>query len=109
MSGKEYLQQIKKIDTMIRNKSYEVKRLKELGLTVGSVIEDMSELEIERAKIIKTIEQLPEAEYDVLHKVYVQYETLQEVASDRKESRRTVDGIHGSALRRLESIINADE
>ena len=106
MSGKEYLQQVKKIDTQLKNKSFEIKRLKELGMNIGRVLDDMVTLDNERAQIIKTIEKLPEAEYDVLFKVYVQYETLQEVAADRKISYSLVATIHGRALKRLENIIN---
>lgn len=108
MSAKDYLKQIKKIDTQLKNKSFEVKRLKEFGLAVGQTFDDMQKLEIERAKIIRTIERLPEAEYDVLHKVYVQYETLQEVAADRGISYSLAATIHGRALKRLEEIINTN-
>lgn len=109
MSGKEYLQRIKKIDTMLKNKNVEIKQLKELELSCGQTLEDKTALEIERAQIIKTIEQLPEAEYDVLHRVYLQEQTLQEVAADRDVSRRQIDSIHGRALMRLEGIINTTE
>jgi DNA-directed RNA polymerase specialized sigma subunit len=107
MTGKEYLKQLKKIDTQLKNKAFELKQLKELGLSLGQTLEDTTKLEVERAKIIKTIERLPEAEYDVLHKVYVQGETLQEVAADRNISYSLVATIHGRGLKRLENIINA--
>lgn len=109
MSGKEYLQQIKKIDTQIKNKNVEQEQSRKLGLDVSVIEIQKKRLAEKRQEIIKTIERLPEAEYDVLHKVYVQYKTLQEVAADRDICRRLVDSIHGSALKRLESIINASE
>lgn len=108
MTAKEYLSQIKKINTQIRNKKYELKELQESGLNVRPVLEIMSKLDIEKRKIIGTIERLPEAEYDVLHKVYVQYLTLQEVAADRDISYSLAATIHGRALKRLESLINAN-
>ena len=107
MNAKEYLKQIKKIDTQIKNKNFELNQLKENQLPTAAVFEELSKLYGEKRKIIKQIEQLPEAEYDVLHKIYVQGETPQEVAADRGISRRKVDGIHGSALSRLESIIKS--
>ena len=108
MTAKEYLQQIKKIDTQLKNKAFEEKQLKELGLSIGQVLEEKTKLQTKRAEIIKTIEQLPEAEYDVLHKIYVQSETLYEVAADRKISYSLATTIHGRALKRLESFVNAN-
>lgn len=108
MTGKEYVKQIKKIDTLLQNKAFEIRRLKELELSLGKTLEEQTRLQIERHQIIKTIEQLPEAEYDVLYKVYAQYATLQEVAAERKISYSLVTSIHGRALKRLESLINAN-
>ncbi len=107
MNAKDYLKQIKKIDTQIKNKSVEVEQLKEISETLAKrAFAEIERLYNERAEIIKTIEQLPEAEYDVLYKVYVQYETLQEVAADRYISYSLAATIHGRALKRLESLIN---
>ena len=105
MTAKEYLQQIKKFDTQLKNKAFEEKQLKDLGLPLGQVLEEKTELQIARAKIIKTIEQLPEAEYDVLHKIYVQYETLYEVAADRDISYSLATTIHGRALKKIDDMI----
>lgn len=106
MSGKEYLSCVKKIDTQLKNKSFELKRLKELGLAAGKTLDEITKLEAEREKVIKTIERLKEEDYDVLHMIYVQYKTFQEVAADRGISRRKVDSIHGRALAHVETIIN---
>lgn len=103
---KDYLKQIKKIETQLKNKAFEAKQLRELGLPFGKTNDDITRLHIERAKIIKTIEQLPEEEYDVLHKVYVQHETLQEVAAGRYISYSLAATIHGRALKRLIKIID---
>lgn len=106
MTAKEYVKQIKKIDTQIKNKSIEAKNLFEINTSLSSgVFEEIEHLYRERSEIIKKIEQLPEAEYDVLHKIYVQYETLQEVAADRNISYSLVATIHGRALKRLENFI----
>ena len=106
MRAQEYLGRIKKIDTVLKNKAFEIKRLRDLGLNIGRTLDDVANLETERDGIIKTIEMLPEAEYDVLHKRYVQHETLQEIASDRKISYSLVTTIHGRALKKVEEIIH---
>lgn len=106
MDAKAYLWQIKKIDTQLKNKAFEIKQLRELGAGASQAINDMSRLESERADIIKTIERLPEAEYDILHKVYVQYKSLKEVAVERDTSYSLVTTIHGRALKQLEKFIN---
>lgn len=108
MTAKEYLKQIKKIDTQIKNKSVEAQHLEKISAAIsGRAFAEIEHLYLERAAIIEKIEKLPEAEYDVLHKVYVQYETLQEVAADRNISYSLAATIHGRALKRLENIINA--
>lgn len=104
---KAFLKRIKKIDTQAKNKNYELKQLKENQMPVGIVLDELSKLQNEKQKIIKMIEKLPEAEYDVLHQVYVQSKTLQEVAADRGISYSLVTVIHGRALTQLEMIINA--
>ncbi len=106
MIAKEYLREIRKIDTQIKNKAVELKQLKELDLPSGDLVSSINCLHLKKRGIIETIEQLPEAEYDVLHKVYVQNETLYEVASERGISYSLATTIHGRALKRLESIIN---
>lgn len=106
MTAKEYLKQIKKINTQIKNKTYELNELSESKLPCGATINEISKLDIEKREIIRTIERLPEAEYDVLHKVYVQDKTLYEVAADRGISYSLTATIHGRALKRLEDIMN---
>jgi DNA-directed RNA polymerase specialized sigma subunit len=105
---KEYVKRIKKIDTMLKNKAFEIRQAEEIGLPCEQEKQERNDLQIERGKIIKAIEQLPEAEYDVLHKVYVQHETLQEVAGDRNISYSLASTIHGRALKRLENIVKGN-
>lgn len=135
MTGQDYLKQIQKIDTLIDNKLAEQRlwyaratnttqnlsgdRVQSSGskqkmsdamnnyIDIGRQIDRyIDELADKRAEIIKTIEQLSEAEYDVLHKVYVQYLTLDEVADKRGKSRSWVNSIHGIALKKVENITN---
>jgi uncharacterized coiled-coil DUF342 family protein len=56
--------------------------------------------------IIADIEQLPEDKSDILHKVYVQYKSLKEVAVIRGESYSTVTTNHGIALNMILDILN---
>ena len=112
MTAKEYLQGIKKLDTQIRNKNAELQLAEKLRTAddefVGEIEKQKRELRQKLTDIIKSIEQLPEAEYDVLHKVYVQYKTLYEVAADRGISYSGATSLHGQALKQLESLINAN-
>lgn len=108
MTARDYLKQIKKIDTQLKNKTAEEKRAREIGLDVDDIAREKTELKKQRSDIIHSIEQLPEAEYDVLHRIYFQYETLYEVANERKISYSLATTIHGRALKRLENIINAN-
>lgn len=154
MTAKEYVSQIKKLDTLIKNKSIEKEIKKQeqidIALSIGaggeSVIvlnsrgkeelhkmervqsssngeklanavnegvdierrydAEIARLEAKRQSIIDDIEKLPEAEYDVLHLIYVQHLNFDEAAEKRKISRRTVASIHGMALINLEKVSN---
>lgn len=109
MTGKEYLQRIKMIDTQIKNKNYELKQLRASGLPSGLILDGINELQLGKQAIIKTMERLKESEYDVLHMVYVQGKTLYEVADARKISYSSATSIHGIALKKVEEIINEKE
>ena len=115
MNAETYLDQVKKLDSMIRNRRRDyARRLEEAdglgGATLGERVQasrnlhrgadaichyidlerEIAALERERDSIIKTIEQLPSVEYDVIYKLYVgdydkdigltHYYTLKEVA-----------------------------
>ena len=136
MTAKEYLEQIKKLDTLINNKLAESKQWLDLALnitsktdgervqssgdkqTMANAIEKCVDIEREvnalvdeyiskKKEIIKTIEGLPEAEYDVLHKIYVQYKTLYEVADERDIAYSWATSIHGRALKSLDEILKS--
>ena len=59
-----------------------------------------------RNEIIGVIEQLPEASYDILHKIYIQGMTLDEVAYARDKSRSWAASLHGTALKHLQDILD---
>ena len=107
MTAKDYLKQVEKIETLMRNKTSELKKAEGIGISQTIIQAEIQELYKKRKSIIETIEQLPEAEYDVLYKIYVQGATLYEVASDRAISYSLATTLHGRALKHLDEIINA--
>lgn len=106
MTGKEYVRQIKKIDTIIRNKIIELKQAEKIGVDATFIKNGINTLLQEKELILKEIQRLNEAEYDVLHKRYVQGATLFEIADERGISYSNVTTIHGRALKNLERLIN---
>lgn len=154
LTAKEYLEQIKKIDTLIKNTKNEIRNYEQQTLDValsitpggetirktnkktGEVewddvygvekvkssssgnsfanavinnVDSVSKLEKKikalescREEIIKSIESLPEPEYDVLYMVYAQYLTYAEVSIKRKCSKSTVERLHEKGLKSLE-------
>lgn len=138
MDAKKQLLEIKRLDTLIQNKTAEKKywatitmeratsitvstdgeRVQSSGSkqkmadTVDSGVDRVrriekriKELYAEMDAIIAIIDGLPEAESDILHKVYVQYMTLKEVAAMRHESYSTVATNHGIALKMVSNIM----
>ena len=69
--------------------------------------EQINELRAEWRRIVETIAMLPEDESDILHRVYVEYQPLKEVAYARKEAYSTITGKHGTALRHIQEILNS--
>lgn len=137
--AKAYLGEIKRYDTLIRNKRSEKlyweeimyeratnttpqmsgERVQSSGSkhkmadTVDSCIDRVRKIEnrikelfAEMDAIIADIEGLPEMESDILHKVYVQYMSLKEVAASRGESYSTVTTNHGVALKMISDILD---
>lgn len=56
--------------------------------------------------VISVIEMLPAAEYDILHKVYVQNFTLDEYAASCDNSYSWATTIHGRALKEVQRILD---
>ncbi len=111
MEATRYLERIRKIDTMLVNRIEDYQRWIEVaeGLGGGAVGErvqtsrnlhrgadaignyidiekEIDRLKQERMDIIKTIERLPPLEYDLIYKLYVQDQTLKELAFRFKKS-----------------------
>lgn len=135
MNAKDFLRQIKKLDKMIENKLAEVQQWKEIATNISAnftgervqssgnpqkisdaigryidlereINQDIDKLVNAKKDVISVIEQLNATEYDVLHKVYVQYLTFDEIAFACKHSRSWVTTIHGRGLKHVQGILD---
>lgn len=134
MKAKDYLQQVNKIDAIIKNKLIEknqwmaiatsttaysdgervqstgskqkmadaVVRIVEMQEEINEYIELLVDT---KESILKTIENLPTIEYDILHKVYIQGMNLYNVALYYDKTYSWVTTIHGRALKHVQDII----
>ena len=133
-TAKGFLRQIRKLDALIKNKIAEREQWKEIALgtsvqlnervqfhgsqqkmadAVGKYIDIEKEIDhcidnliAKKKEVISVIEQLNAVEYDILHKVYVQYLTLHEVAYSIDKSYSSVTSIHGRALVNVKKILD---
>lgn len=134
MDAKEWLNQVKKLDLQIKNKLIEKQQWKDIALGITANMDgervqssgrktkmadaidkcvDM-EAEIDRLvdklidtkkEVIAVIEQLDSpTQYDVLHKIYIQGKSLQEVADSYGMSYDWATTTHGRALRNVQDI-----
>lgn len=135
MKAKEYLEQIAKIDTYIKNKLIERKQWQDIatGITaelgrervqssgdkqrMATAIARYLDIEQEidgcirslteqRKEIIAVIEQLEAEEYDFLHMVYVQHIPLKKVAEIKHYSYSWVTTFHGRVLQQVQKILD---
>ena len=135
MTAKEFLLQIKKLDKLIENKMAEAHHWREIASNTSvdmsrervqstgnhdivanaicayldidaEIARRLDELVAAKNDVISVIEQLNATEYDILHKIYVQGFTLQEVASlyDRRYEWATTT--QGRALKHVQIILN---
>lgn len=134
MQAKEYLLQIKRLDSLIKNKMFELDKLKSESVCKASsygervqttfdpnskekMLTTILSLEKELSKdieyyisvkneIIKTIDELESSnEIDVLYKKYVQFKTWEQIAVEMNYTFRNVLIIHGKALKNLQKLI----
>lgn len=136
MDAKDYLQQVEKLDVRIQNKLIECQQWRDMafGITASiggervqssgsqqkmadAVIKcvDMEEkinslvdaLIDAKKEVISTIEKLNSpTEYDILHKRYIQFMTLQEIADRYGREYTTITTAHGRALKNVQNILN---
>lgn len=137
MKAKDYLMQVEKLDLIIHNKMIEVDQWKAIatGTTASSsdgervqssgsqqkmadAVHKYIEIEEEinsyidnlidtKKEIISTIEMLPAIEYDLLHKMYIQYMNIDEVAEALNKTYSWATTVHGRALKHVQDILNA--
>ena len=134
MNAKQYLQQVKKLDRMIQNKNAELEMWHSIATGTGSKADgervqssgsqqkmedavvksvhvewEISDLIERKSQIINTIEQLPTEEYDLLHRKYIQYVDLVDIAKMRGKSYSWATTVHGLALKHLQVILDEKE
>ena len=131
MNARQYLEQIEKIDKLIQNRKYEKDQWLSIaeGTSVSSdgdrvqssgephkmenaVIKAVElenrikELEERKQEIIDTIEELDAESYDILHKKYVQYKTLEQIGEEKAYAWSTIKNKHKDALKHLQKILD---
>lgn len=136
MLAKDYLRQVEKLDTLIRNKLIEQEQWRDIALGItaniggekvqasgnqqkmASAIEKCVDMESEidalvdelvdtKRKVIATIEKLDSpTEYDVLHKRYIQHLSLQEIADDKGRDYGWATTTHGRALKNVQMLLD---
>lgn len=135
MRAKDFLRQVYKLDRMVENKLAEKRQWQEIAAgatpqTTGERVQSSGnpqrmadaisryidiEQEIDecidklvdtKREVISVIEQLNATEYDVLHKMYIQGYSLQEVADMKGRSYSWMTSTHGRALQNVQRIID---
>lgn len=135
MKAKDYLRQLQKLDKLIENKLAEKEQWKAMATSttqqlsadrvqtsgnpqkmadaVCKIIEIEAELNAfvdrlidTKRDVISTIERLNPTEYDLLHKVYVQYFTFDDVAIKMNKSYSWVTTVHGRALKNVQHMLD---
>lgn len=144
--AKNYLNQVRKIDVLIENKIDEAAYWKAVAMGTTAVTEgervqssgskqkmadavvryvdleseinrEIDRLADKRREIVKTIEELPVIEYDILYKRYIEGRGLKEIACDVSEKEDKAYNTayswctttHGKALVSLEKLLNERE
>lgn len=131
MNVDRFLEDLKKDVAMVENKPFEVEKWKSIaeyggGTSEGERVQSSSSGDaMEKAAIekmgvediikqiqkridykIALIEELPAAEYDLIHKVYVQDFTLKQFASMKRRGSTWASEKHKDAKRHLQAILN---
>ncbi len=138
MQAKEFLLKIRKFDKLIENKLAEIQQWKDISTSAtanmfgervasshnprskenaickymdleAEIQKDVENLIKTKKDVISVIEQLDTIEYDVLHKIYVQSFTLQDVASLYQRNYGWATTTHGRALKNVQIILNRRE
>lgn len=134
--AKDFLMSAKKIDTIVTNKIIEKQQWEsiaenitvQLGERVQSsgskekmadainrfvdlekeINESIAKLISRKKEIISVIEQLPVDQYDILHKIYIQYKDMYDVAEQSGKSYSWAASLHGEALKSVQNILDGE-
>lgn len=135
MNARRFLKQLRKLDLMISNKAAEAQQWRAIatGVTpqyggervqssgsqqkMADAVTKFVEIEAEvnrdidrlidvKKDVISVIEQLDAFEYDIMHKVYVQYLTFDQIAEKIDKSYSSIKTAHGRALRKVQEILD---
>ncbi len=137
MDAKSYLRQVESLDVRIQNKLIERQQWRDIALGItasvggervqssgsqqkmADAIVKCVDMEAEinslidsliatKKDVISTIEQLDSpTEYDILHKRYIQFMPLQEIADRYKREYTTITTTHGRALKNVQNILDS--
>lgn len=135
MDAKQFLRQLKKLDKMIENKIAEKARWQAIAFGTSAkmdgekvqssgsqqkmadavcryvdiekeIDEQIDQLIDTKQDVINVIEKLNTTEYDILHKMYVQYMSLYDVADIYNKSYSWATTVHGRALKNVQAILD---
>ena len=136
MDAKNYLRQVEKLDVRIQNKLIERKQWEDIALGITASVggervqssgsqQKMADAVIKcvdmedeinalvdnlidiKKDVIATIEKLDNpTEYDILHKRYIQFIPLQEIADIYGREYTTITTTHGRALKNVQYILD---
>lgn len=138
MNAQEYLKQLKKLNMMIVNKQIEIQQWKTIasGTTAFSEGErvqssgnqqkmekavaeyvdieesmkaELTEFVKTKQEIISVIQMLSPVHYDLLHMIYVQFLTFDDVADKYDKSYSWATTVHGRALKQVQKILDERE
>lgn len=129
--AKKYLEQYAKIDPMIVNKFYEAERWDALATSITAqmsgervqssgnqqkmedailksvdIRQEIKGLIAKKKEIISTIESLPLAEYEILHKAYIQGKDFKTIAYETGNSYSWVTTVHGRGIKQVQRILD---
>lgn len=135
--AKVFLRKLKRLDMLIKNKLVEKEQWQSMALGTAAPVdgervqssgtqqkmenavanyvdldkeidEVIDRLVDARKEVISVIEQLPDLEYDVLHMIYVQYLSYEDVAEHYDKSYSWATSIHGRGLKHVQEILERD-
>ena len=139
LKAQEFLRQVRKLDLQITNKLIEKRQWRDIALGItanmdGERVQSSSgkskmadavnkcidiESEVDglvdklidvKKEVIQAIEQLDSpTEYDVLHRRYIQFMSLQDIADHYKKDYGWATTTHGRALKSLQAILDENK